>query len=157
MYKLIFKSKKEEAEEFQDWVTDEVLPSLRKTGKYELHNDNEEENTNKYLRIEPTKLEQKAIELFEELNSKTGELGEYFRPKHKTKLAFNRFIKDCLGDNATKENCKKAKDMLIMILGNGEYTIYEDIPLDKIRNTNTMTVLHDICKNINNSIAGGIR
>jgi len=34
MYKLIFKSKKEEAEKFQDWVTDEVLPSLRKHGLY---------------------------------------------------------------------------------------------------------------------------
>lgn len=34
VYKLIFKSRKEEAERFQDWVTDEVLPSIRKTGVY---------------------------------------------------------------------------------------------------------------------------
>lgn len=34
VYKLIFKSKKEEAEKFQDWVTDDVLPSIRKTGLY---------------------------------------------------------------------------------------------------------------------------
>ncbi|MFW2500452.1 Bro-N domain-containing protein [Clostridium diolis] len=34
VYKLIFKSKKEEAEKFQDWVTDEILPSIRKTGSY---------------------------------------------------------------------------------------------------------------------------
>lgn len=34
VYKLIFKSHKEEAEKFQDWVTDEVLPSIRKTGSY---------------------------------------------------------------------------------------------------------------------------
>lgn len=34
VYKLIFKSRKEEAERFQDWVTDEVLPSIRKTGAY---------------------------------------------------------------------------------------------------------------------------
>jgi Prophage antirepressor len=34
VYKLIFKSKKAEAEKFQDWVTDEVLPSIRKTGSY---------------------------------------------------------------------------------------------------------------------------
>ena len=32
VYKLIFKSRKEEAERFQDWVTDEVLPSIRQTG-----------------------------------------------------------------------------------------------------------------------------
>ena len=34
IYKLIFKSHKEEAERFQDWVTDDVLPSIRKTGSY---------------------------------------------------------------------------------------------------------------------------
>lgn len=34
VYKLIFKSKKEEAEKFQDWITDEVIPTIRKTGGY---------------------------------------------------------------------------------------------------------------------------
>lgn len=34
VYKLIFKSKKKEAEKFQDWVTDEVLPTIRKLGAY---------------------------------------------------------------------------------------------------------------------------
>lgn len=34
VYKLIFKSRKSDAEKFQDWVTDEVLPQIRKTGGY---------------------------------------------------------------------------------------------------------------------------
>ena len=34
VYKLIFKSRKESAEKFQDWVTDEVLPTIRETGGY---------------------------------------------------------------------------------------------------------------------------
>jgi anti-repressor protein len=34
VYKLIFKSRKESAERFQDWVTDEVLPQIRQTGGY---------------------------------------------------------------------------------------------------------------------------
>lgn len=34
VYKLIFKSRKPDAEKFQDWVTDEVLPQIRKTGGY---------------------------------------------------------------------------------------------------------------------------
>ncbi|UBK99519.1 phage antirepressor KilAC domain-containing protein [Clostridium perfringens] len=38
VYKLIFKSKKKEAEKFQDWVTDEVLPSIRKHGAYMTEN-----------------------------------------------------------------------------------------------------------------------
>lgn len=35
VYKLIFRSHKPEAERFGDWVTDEVLPSIRKTGSYQ--------------------------------------------------------------------------------------------------------------------------
>jgi prophage antirepressor-like protein len=34
LYKLIFKSRKEEAEKFSDWVAEEVLPTIRKTGGY---------------------------------------------------------------------------------------------------------------------------
>lgn len=34
LYKLIFKSNREQAEQFQDWVTDEVLPQIRQTGSY---------------------------------------------------------------------------------------------------------------------------
>jgi len=46
VYKLIFKSRKPEAEAFQDWVTDEVLPSIRKTGKYTVNSsfNNRKEN-----------------------------------------------------------------------------------------------------------------
>ena len=36
VYKLVFKSRKPNAEAFTDWVTDEVLPTLRKTGSYEM-------------------------------------------------------------------------------------------------------------------------
>lgn len=34
VYKLVFKSHKPNAEAFTDWVTDEVLPTIRKTGGY---------------------------------------------------------------------------------------------------------------------------
>ncbi|EIJ35278.1 BRO-N domain-containing protein [Thiothrix nivea] len=34
VYRLIMKSQKQEAEAFQDWVTEEVLPSIRRTGSY---------------------------------------------------------------------------------------------------------------------------
>lgn len=36
VYKLVFKSRKPNVEKFTDWVTDEVLPTLRKTGSYEM-------------------------------------------------------------------------------------------------------------------------
>lgn len=34
LYKTIFQSRKDSAERFTDWVTGEVLPSIRKTGSY---------------------------------------------------------------------------------------------------------------------------
>lgn len=36
LYRVIFQSRKPEAERFTDWVTEEVLPSLRKTGQYQM-------------------------------------------------------------------------------------------------------------------------
>jgi prophage antirepressor-like protein len=41
---LIFKSRKPEAKAFRRWVTNEVLPSLRKTGQYQVTNYTLEEN-----------------------------------------------------------------------------------------------------------------
>jgi len=40
LYALIFGSKMEKAKHFKKWVTSEVLPSLRKTGKYECRPQN---------------------------------------------------------------------------------------------------------------------
>ncbi len=36
LYNLIFQSRKPEAKAFRKWVTSEVLPAIRKTGRYEL-------------------------------------------------------------------------------------------------------------------------
>lgn len=36
LYRMIMRSNTEKAEEFQDWVTSEVLPSIRKTGSYKI-------------------------------------------------------------------------------------------------------------------------
>lgn len=44
VYKLVFKSRKPNAEKFTDWVTDEVLPSLRKTGSYKMPKKEKKKN-----------------------------------------------------------------------------------------------------------------
>ena len=36
LYNLILKSQKPEAKQFKQWVTSEVLPSIRKTGSYSM-------------------------------------------------------------------------------------------------------------------------
>jgi anti-repressor protein len=38
VYKLVFRSKKPEAEKFTDWIAEEVLPSIRKHGAYMTDN-----------------------------------------------------------------------------------------------------------------------
>lgn len=38
-YRVVFRSRAEIAEPFKRWVTRDVLPSIRKTGQYKLHQD----------------------------------------------------------------------------------------------------------------------
>ncbi|MBQ8824261.1 MAG: hypothetical protein IJZ64_03425 [Ruminococcus sp.] len=40
VYKLAFKSHKENAERFQDWIADDVVPTIRKTGTYHMIQNN---------------------------------------------------------------------------------------------------------------------
>lgn len=56
MYTLVFKSRKPEAKTFRKWVTSEVLPSLRKTGSYEIPQAIEEEEEEEDLEASPKKL-----------------------------------------------------------------------------------------------------
>ena len=39
LYSLVLRSNKPEAKKFKKWITSEVLPSIRKTGKYEVKKD----------------------------------------------------------------------------------------------------------------------
>lgn len=43
LYSLVLRSRKPEAKKFKKWITSEVLPSIRKTGKYEIQNKTDEE------------------------------------------------------------------------------------------------------------------
>ena len=75
VYKLVFKSRKPNAEKFTDWVTDEVLPSIRKHGMYavdDLINDpdlaikaftalKEEKTRNKMLQANNERMRPKEI------------------------------------------------------------------------------------------------
>lgn len=67
VYKLIFKSQKKEAEKFQDWVTDEVLPQIRQTGGYipTKEEESDEEFLARALLVAQRTLEKKNKELEE--------------------------------------------------------------------------------------------
>jgi prophage antirepressor-like protein len=46
LYELIFKSRKEEAKDFKSWIFEEVLPSIRKIGKYSIPDEIKKMSTN---------------------------------------------------------------------------------------------------------------
>lgn len=52
LYRLIMRSQLESAEKFQDWVVEEVLPSIRKTGSYKLKKASKE-NTDQPINMAP--------------------------------------------------------------------------------------------------------
>lgn len=68
LYKCIFQSRKPEAEKFQDWVCDEVLPSIRKTGGYIAARDEEspEEIMARALVVAQAALERQSKRLAEQ-------------------------------------------------------------------------------------------
>lgn len=66
LYSLVFKSRKPEAKAFKRWVTHEVLPSIRKTGRYEDKPEAPAYPEPELLRQEAGRLLRKA-ELLEEL------------------------------------------------------------------------------------------
>lgn len=67
IYKFLFRSRRKEAEKFQDWVTDEVLPQIRKTGGYiTTTNDmNDEDILARALQIANAKIEERNKQIKE--------------------------------------------------------------------------------------------
>ena len=65
LYRVVLKSRIESAERFQDWVTDEVLPSIRKNGGYIAgqEEDTPELIMAKALMVAQSVIERKTVEL----------------------------------------------------------------------------------------------
>lgn len=102
LYKVIFQSRKPEAEQFTDWVTSEVLPSIRKTGGYIAgeENMNEDELVLKAMKVLNTKVEKLRMEnkdLLADNNKKDQIIGEL-----KPKADYTDRILQC--DDLTKVN-----------------------------------------------------
>lgn len=72
VYKLSFRSPKQEAEEFTDWVTSEVLPSIRKDGAYITNKANPEALRTKADELERLDTINKSLELVSPLLDAVG-------------------------------------------------------------------------------------
>ena len=81
LYKLIFKSKMEKAEEFQDWICEEVIPTIRKTGGF-VEDAREEEFINNYF---PSFSEEVKLAMVQDLRKQN----EILKPKAE---GFDKFL-----------------------------------------------------------------
>lgn len=121
VYKLIFKSHKEEAERFQDWVTDEVLPQIRKTGKY-INNNN--------LSV-VDELKAQLLPLVNDmLEKEMREIKEYYKIKAKTKFDLSSYIKKRLGILRADGEYDQVKTRVFLMLGINKW---EDLDVDNYK------------------------
>lgn len=90
LYRLIFKSQLPSAERFTDWVTSEVLPSLRENGGYVVGQERMTED--EYI-FNAMKMMKRRIESYEETIQKQSEKIEQDRPK----VAFADSVHECEG------------------------------------------------------------
>lgn len=91
LYRLIIKSRKPEAEKFEAWVFEEVLPQIRKTGKYQVQQQLTLPEPEKKFTIELTEREMmdlawvwfayvRSVHAFREIQQPLKALGSKFSP-----------------------------------------------------------------------------
>lgn len=117
-YKLAIKANNETAERFQDWVTEEVLPSIRKTGGYQA-------KPMTPMELLETQFEalKEVSEDQQELRSEFTELKEQFGlpndlRKRFTKARNKRVVEVMGGYYGTAYNTKKLRNAVYRQLGN---------------------------------------
>ena len=128
LYDLIFESPLPSAKKFKRWVTHEVLPSIRKTGKYELQNSNNN----------LTSVESKMDNVIEEINI----MKTMVTIKKKDSNTFVKQIKRYLGINTISEDKYSYNIIKDMFLTELNVSKFEDIPVNK----DNILVLDRICK-----------
>ena len=118
LYKVIFQSRKEEAEQFQDWVTGEVLPSIRKHGIYATDTTIESMISNPDFAIQllTTLKEEKAARL--EAERRNAVL------MHATKTYTSTEIAKELGFKSAIALNNKLADLKIQFKQNGTWVLY---------------------------------
>ena len=119
LYRVIFRSNKEQAKQFQDWVFNEVLPTIRKTGAY--------------MSEPPQPVQPVPLTFAEALRAYADEVEAHEQTKQTLAIAepkaqyFDKLVERNLLTNFTttaKEFGIKRKDLIDYLLDNGY--IYRD-------------------------------
>jgi len=169
-YKLCFKAKNEIAKDFQDLVTDEILPSIRKHGGYLTPQKLEEALLNpdtlihlgnilkeeRARRIEAESVMYQQQEVIEIKNSEIKELfpdAQYTRDTLKSVNTFTttQIAKD-LGMSAEALN-KKLHNLGIQYKVNGQWVLYAKYQDKEYTKTNTYTeVINGVSKTYHSTV-----
>lgn len=120
VYKLVMRSNKDEAEKFQDWVTDEVLPSIRKHGAYMT------DDTIERALTDPDFLIQLATNLKEEKAKRVEAERKNAVLMHTNKLYTATEIAKELGMKSAIALNKDLHEKHIQYQSNGTWVLYSD-------------------------------
>ena len=131
VYRLVFTSRKPEAEKFKHWVFHEVLPELRRKGMYEMLRE-EARGEGKEARLNLTDTIKKFIGYLKERN-------ELDRKESVWYIVFSNLVNKVVGVNDKRDNLKLLQVLKIqdceeqlaaeieagMAAGKGHHDIYE--------------------------------
>ena len=90
LYRLIVKSKKPEAEKFEEWLFEEVLPQLRKTGCYTVDGQTVEPEKKTISAEQLRRLRDAIIDCTRYLKHYTQSMAQTLYPQMKAKFAYDK-------------------------------------------------------------------
>ena len=141
VYRLIIKSKLPSAQKFEEWVMDEVLPSLRKTGKYEIQDFNEFPK----LLNDMNQLVEDMKYKIEEQDKQIEEIKHLVGIRAKDVFDYGKIIKEHLGISKVNKDYNIIKEMFFYEVGVSKW---EDLNYSR----NNVKLLIDICNDYKPSI-----
>ena len=123
MYRLITNSELENAERFEKWVFDEVLPQIRKTGTYMTELKGQE----KMFQLMRSEINEMVSIKIKEIEEKCS---DYYRPSSFDKTNISSYIKKRLGITKANDEYELVKQRVLLKLG---ATKWEDVPVEELR------------------------
>lgn len=141
IYRLIFSSKLPLAQKFEEWVMDEVLPSIRKTGKYEIQDFNEFPE----LLNDMNQLVEDMKYKIEEQDKQIEEIKHLVGIRAKDVFDYGKIIKEHLGISKVNKDYNIIKEMFFYEVGVSKW---EDLNYSR----NNVKLLIDICNDYKPSI-----
>lgn len=141
LYSLILSSKLPSAKKFKRWVTHEVLPSLRKTGKYEIQTNNELpqllNDMTQLVKDMGDRIEKQNIQINEQ-DRQIEEIKHLVGIRAKDVFDYGKIIKEHLGINKVNKDYNIIKEMFFYETGVSKW---EDLDYSR----ENVKLLIDIC------------